>query len=161
MRTLVCGGRTFWDPELVFRTLDGLDPPITAIIEGGQWGADSLARTWAYRHGMRPETYEANWEDLSHPDAVIRRWSSGARYDAMAGPRRNQRMLVEGKPDRVIAFPGGRGTADIVAKARAAGVPVIEVEASQLPSTAHGWDPAQESSEAYVRRMRSEWPERA
>ena len=37
------------------------------------------------------------------------------------------RMLEEGRPDLVIAFPGGRGTADLVARARRAGVEVMEV----------------------------------
>jgi hypothetical protein len=36
--------------------------------------------------------------------------------------------LRKGKPDLVIAFPGGRGTADMVARARKAGVPVEVVE---------------------------------
>jgi len=31
-----------------------------------------------------------------------------------AGPLRNQRMLDEGKPDLVVAFPGGGGTKDMV-----------------------------------------------
>ena len=38
---------------------------------------------------------------------------------------RNARMLAEGKPDLVVAFPGGRGTADMVAQARKAGVRVV------------------------------------
>jgi hypothetical protein len=32
--------------------------------------------------------------------------------------------MLEWKPDLVIAFPGGRGTADMVKQAKAAGVPV-------------------------------------
>ena len=36
-------------------------------------------------------------------------------------------MLDEGKPDLVIAFPGGRGTADMVRKANRAGVKVVEI----------------------------------
>jgi hypothetical protein len=32
-------------------------------------------------------------------------------------------MLDQGKPDLVVAFPGGRGTANLVKQARAAGVP--------------------------------------
>jgi hypothetical protein len=35
-------------------------------------------------------------------------------------------MLDEGKPQLVVAFPGGRGTADMIGRARAAGVPVVE-----------------------------------
>jgi len=35
-------------------------------------------------------------------------------------------MLAEGEPDAVLAFPGGRGTADMVRRAKRAGVPVWE-----------------------------------
>jgi UDP-N-acetylmuramoylalanine-D-glutamate ligase len=38
-------------------------------------------------------------------------------------------MLDVGKPDLVVAFPGGRGTADMVRRAKEAGVEVIEVPA--------------------------------
>lgn len=34
----------------------------------------------------------------------------------------------EAKPDLVIAFPGGRGTADMVRRARAAGIEVREIK---------------------------------
>lgn len=44
-----------------------------------------------------------------------------------AGPIRNSLMLTEANPSLVIAFPGGKGTADMISKARAAGVKVIEV----------------------------------
>jgi hypothetical protein len=37
-------------------------------------------------------------------------------------------MLEEGKPDVVVALPGGRGTADMVRRAKDAGVKVIEVQ---------------------------------
>ena len=36
-------------------------------------------------------------------------------------------MLDKGKPDLVVAFPGGIGTADMVAKARGAGIPVLDI----------------------------------
>jgi hypothetical protein len=38
---------------------------------------------------------------------------------------RNDFMLVDSRPDCVIAFPGGSDTADLVAKASAAGIQVI------------------------------------
>jgi hypothetical protein len=37
-------------------------------------------------------------------------------------------MLEEGKPDLVVAFPGGRGTANMVKQARAAAVKVLEAK---------------------------------
>jgi hypothetical protein len=36
-------------------------------------------------------------------------------------------MLTEGKPELVVAFPGGRGTAHMMRIAREAGVEVVEV----------------------------------
>jgi len=112
-RVLVCGGRDFHDAALVERTLNDIDPPISCIIEGGAAGADYLGRTWAKLRQRGVETYEAMW----------------ARDGKAAGPIRNQAMLINGKPDLVVAFPGGRGTADMVRRARAAGVEVREVVA--------------------------------
>ena len=49
------------------------------------------------------------------------------RFGPSAGGIRNQQMLDEGKPDLVVAFPGGKGTADMVRRAENAGVKVIKV----------------------------------
>lgn len=51
-------------------------------------------------------------------------WS---KYKKKAGPIRNQQMLDEGKPDLVVAFSGGTGTADMVHRAKVANVKVIEI----------------------------------
>lgn len=109
MKVLVCGGRDFLDGEFVGIVLTRIhkETPITLLIQGGAMGADSLAREWA-RGAMVPNrTYEADW--LKHGKA--------------AGPIRNLQMLTDGKPDMVVAFPGGRGTANMVDQARLAGVP--------------------------------------
>lgn len=112
-RVLVCGGRAYTDRDRVFAVLDKYHAAvgIDVIIEGGARGADQLAAIWSGEHGAELERFEADWENQG----------------SFAGPRRNTRMLNEGKPDLVIAFPGGRGTADMVKKARKAGVEVIEI----------------------------------
>jgi aspartokinase-like uncharacterized kinase len=112
-RVLVCGGRDYSDIVRVFSVLDKLhrEAEIDCIIEGGAKGADRLALEWAGQSSVPVETYEADWENQG----------------SFAGPARNKRMLDEGKPDLVIAFPGGRGTADMVRKARRAGVEVVEI----------------------------------
>ena len=51
-------------------------------------------------------------------------WSAHGRA---AGARRNGEMLAEGGVVAVVAFPGGSGTADMVRRARRAGLPVWEV----------------------------------
>ena len=106
MRVLVCGGRDYSERKPLWDALYRLEP--TVIIEGGARGADMLAAEWAHHTGAKLRTFPANWIDEGRA----------------AGPLRNQRMLEQGKPDLVLACPGGRGTADMVRRAKAAGVEV-------------------------------------
>lgn len=80
------------------------------------------------RRNIKEEPYPADWNDLTQTDALIRVRRDGKRYDAKAGFRRNQRMIDDGKPTLVAAFPGGDGTADMVRRARQAGLHVIALE---------------------------------
>jgi hypothetical protein len=122
VRVLVCGGRKYSDADTISKVLSQY--PITFLINGGckpRWingkkcSADFLAVEWAMKHNppIPPITFDADWD----------------KYGKKAGPIRNRKMMREGKPDLVIAFPGGSGTADMVSVARAAGVPVVEVDA--------------------------------
>jgi predicted Rossmann-fold nucleotide-binding protein len=113
MRVLVCGGRTYSDRDALARVLAELRHTrgITLLIAGGARGADTLAEEWAKSQGIACEVYQADWNGLGRT----------------AGPIRNQRMLDGGRPELVVAFPGGRGTADMVRRARAAGVETLEV----------------------------------
>ncbi|MBU6283831.1 DUF2493 domain-containing protein, partial [bacterium] len=106
MRVLVCGGRKFDDKAMLERALGEIE--ITELIEGAAKGADRLAREWAEARKIPFQTFKPEF----------------GRYGRAAGPIRNKRMLAEGKPDLVVAFPGGSGTANMVGLARAAGVPV-------------------------------------
>jgi ABC-type sugar transport system substrate-binding protein len=112
MKVLVCGGREYFDRETVFESLDRLHAEygFTAVMHGAARGADALADAWAKSRGVARHPYPAAWK----------------RYGNAAGPIRNSLMLTQGKPGLVVAFPGHVGTADMIAKAKAAGVPVIE-----------------------------------
>lgn len=123
-RVLVTGGRDFKDVYRVYRTLNLINnaPGVAVVIHGGATGADAIAKMWAKEYGVPEEPYPADWSDLSHPDALIKTTASGRKYDARAGLRRNQRMIDEGKPDVIAAFPGGKGTRDMVRRAKAAGL---------------------------------------
>ncbi len=138
MRVLVCGGRDLRDKEFAFRVLDELHAasPFTVVIEGGQrtWsaaacdyigGADWWARCWADWRNIPVITEEADWKDLSHPNARIIKGLHGS-YDANAGPRRNQIMIDKHRPDRAVALGGRAGTADMLRRARAAGIPTTQ-----------------------------------
>jgi hypothetical protein len=111
MKVLVCGGRDYSDAFKVGAALAPLEPSI--VIQGGAKGADALAKEWAIKHDIHVWTYLADWET----------------HGRAAGPIRNQWMLENSEPNVVVAFPGGRGTADMVRRAKKAGVRVIEIGA--------------------------------
>lgn len=132
MKVLVCGGRDYADRAKVFQVLDYIDQnraKIKLVIHGAASGADSLGRDWASERGVEDDPYPALWDWLDAPSAVIKRTKAGKPYNANAGPDRNAKMLALGKPDCAVAFPGGKGTADMVERCRQAGVRVFEVNA--------------------------------
>lgn len=113
MRVIVCGGRGYQDRARLFAVLDDLHAanPIDLLIHGNAKGADQLADEWAVGK-CDTSTFLPAWEE----------------HGKAAGPMRNQRMINEGKPALVVAFPGGRGTADMVARAETAGVKVMRID---------------------------------
>lgn len=114
MKVLICGGRNFNDMALVHEAMNDFVATFgwpTKVIHGGAAGADMLAGRWAHHRGIPVTVYRADW----------------TRHGKRAGPIRNQQMIDEGKPDVVIAFPGGRGTADMLRRAEAAGISITEI----------------------------------
>lgn len=114
MKVIVCGGRTFSNWALLERTLSAIhaETPFDRVATGAAPGADTLADTWARSRGIRVQRYYAMWKTEG----------------PAAGPIRNKRMLDEERPDLVIAFRGGSGTANMIEQAERAGVRVNRVE---------------------------------
>ena len=128
LTVLVCGGRDYKDYDQVCNELwyivhqngllaDEADNPEgfrlnLRIVNGGARGADTLATNFAVANFCEFKEYKADWD----------------KYKKAAGFIRNQQMLDEEDVDLVIAFPGGNGTADMVRRAKKAGIPVVEVD---------------------------------
>ncbi|MGO4334229.1 SLOG family protein [Labrys sp. KB_33_2] len=112
---LVCGNDGVIDEQRVFAILDRLlmDEGAFRIVHGGKRGADLLATKWAVAHRVRSIAERASW----------------FRYGKSAGPLRNEHMLNCYEPFLVIAFPGDKDCADLVARARRSGVRIIEADA--------------------------------
>lgn len=119
MRVLVCGGRDFYDWDLLstelekihFNNLSLNKDAEFHVIQGGAIGADFLAKAWAEFMGFTHQTFKADWD----------------KHKYAAGPIRNQQMIDEGKPDLVVAFPGGNGTKDMIRKAIKNNIEVVEI----------------------------------
>lgn len=112
MRVLVCGGRDFNNASVVEDVLNSIHEakPITLIIQGEARGADRLGKLWAKGRGIPTLDCPANWE----------------LYGKSAGYIRNKYM-AEMNPDIGVAFPGGKGTANMVKIMRERNIEVIEV----------------------------------
>ena len=97
--------------SIFYSSTDNWLPEDIFIISGGATGVDSVAIDWAVTHWCGFKEYPADW----------------GKFGKAAGYLRNKQMLNEGKPDIVIAFPGGKGTANMIKLAKNAGIKIIEV----------------------------------
>ena len=120
---LVTGGRDWVDRadrlRLVHVALAAVSPRPDIIVVGGDDrdypnGVDAAAYRWALESGIQPAVCPANW----------------TYWKRAAGPIRNGAMLLL-RPHLVLAFPGGKGTQDMVLRATAAGVPVRRVQCEE------------------------------
>ena len=119
---LVCGGRGYYKYSKVWQALGNLITDIwfkdettpIHIMSGDQPGAEFIAKVFAM------DEYDQvpliTYQGYTTPTPALGGISA-----------RNQRMLDEGKPDIVLAFAGSVATTDMIAKATAAGVEVIQV----------------------------------
>ena len=116
MKVLVCGGRDFNDYDILADTLVGLLGQYglkdVIFISGRAHGADRLGERFAKANNCELLVFPADWN----------------KFGKAAGFIRNQQMIDEGKPDLVVALPGGRGTADMVRRAKKHGIEVAEVK---------------------------------
>ena len=113
MKILICGGRDYSNWTLFVNVLSeyaGFEKAPT-LISGGARGAGQMAERYAHDYDLNIKVYRADWN----------------AHGRAAGPRRNQLMLTAEAPDLILAFPGGRGTADMVRRARLQGFKVREI----------------------------------
>lgn len=109
-RVIFCGSRVYDNIEMIRAVFEAVKP--TLVITGGCTGADALCDQVAKELGIDRVIYPANWIKL----------------DKAAGPARNARMLLDSRPDLVVAFPGGAGTDDMIKKATDLDIPIKRVK---------------------------------
>jgi hypothetical protein len=112
LRVLVCGGRDFTDAGFIHAALDRLHAQygFRTVIEGDACGVDRIAGEWARARGIELAEFPADWKSEGRHAALIR----------------NLRMLNEGKPDLVVAFPGGNGTWYTCSHAEKLGIRIVK-----------------------------------
>jgi len=117
-KILVCGGRNYRDWDTLVAQLDTLQP-ISCIVNGGAGGADEMAADYAHERSIMCYTHHAKWSE----------------YGRRAGPVRNRQMLdLHPDLDMVVAFPGGKGTADMVKAADERKILVWDLRVENSPA---------------------------
>lgn len=100
---LVTGSREYRNQRELRAVLSRLhkEREFDYLMHGDAAGADTMAHRWCKQNGVQPVAFEALWDANGNRD----------------GSARNGRMLLFKVPDVVIAFDGGRGTADMMGRA--------------------------------------------
>jgi len=115
-KAIVCGGRGFVPSGTHRRLLGSLfsELEIREVVHGGADGADSFGRDAALIRMIPVHAFPADW----------------AMHGKAAGPIRNRAMaeyVSDNGGGYCIAFPGGRGTANMVAEAIGRGLSIIDL----------------------------------
>ena len=110
---LVCGSRDFEDFDFVCHALNEHQPAAIVHGEFSRGARDGLTGQYAHHVAIDEILVALNWG-----------WyGQGAMEDRNTKLFNRVRVLV----DEVVAFVGDERTADMIARARAAGIPVHEV----------------------------------
>lgn len=117
MKVIIAGGRTYVLTEDDIAGLDWLriDLPIQEVVCGCASGADSEGRIWADSRDIPIREFPPDWN----------------KHGRAAGPIRNGQMAAYA--DALVAFPGGRGTADMVKQAGDHGLLVYDWRNAENP----------------------------
>lgn len=109
MKAIICGGRDYIPQVDDFARLDRLHDQyhFTLILSGAARGADQFGEQWGAKRGIPVKRFPAGWNT----------------YGKRAGLLRNEQMAMEA--DAVIAFPGGTGTAHMVACGKRRGLKIF------------------------------------
>jgi hypothetical protein len=81
------------DRERIFQVLSDLHRArgIEVILHGAASGVDLLSVVWADKNGLRAVPFPADW----------------ARDGKLASQKRHRKIISQGRPHLLLAFPGG------------------------------------------------------
>lgn len=120
MILIIAGGRDYQFTDSDYARLDAIheEHQVTMVISGGATGADACGERWAKDNEIELRVFKADWK----------------KHGKAAGPIRNERMadvagayMKFGSTKAGCAlFPGGRGTADMMNKAKQQGLTIFD-----------------------------------
>lgn len=111
MKLIIAGGRDykFTSSDFAFMDVVFVLYGVEEVFSGGCRGADACGESWARGLNIPVRRFPAEWK----------------KHGKAAGPIRNRAMAQSA--DALVAFPGGRGTADMVEQARTYGLKIFRI----------------------------------
>lgn len=115
MILIIAGSRGF-PRDQVLAALEACPFPVTEVVSGAARGPDTYGAEWAHKHRVPVRYVHAAWQE----------------HGRAAGPIRNAQMVdyaAAVEESALVAFWDGqsRGTADVMERARRAGLPILVV----------------------------------
>lgn len=132
MKLIIAGGRDL-KPSFAFisNSIQLLKPyvhgTIKEVVCGKAPGVDTEGEHWAGHMNVPVKYFPAPWDDLEHPEAVIKYRKNGSQYNAAAGPIRNKQMAEYGDVLLLIWDGKSSGSANMKLEMEKLGKPVFEV----------------------------------
>lgn len=130
MIVIICGSRNFNNYDTVEKAIQQSGFDVSMVYSGHCKGVDLLGEMWAKEHNIPCKIFPAKWNDLKHPNALIKTrenpWThKKEKYCHNAGNLRNEEMLNAGA-EAVIAIQEEvtPGTQHMIRIAKKKGIPV-------------------------------------
>lgn len=128
------GGRDYSNRKRVEEVIDRLISHYGTdftVVHGGASGADRLVDEVSTDRGITSKhVFPAEWKMSCNVNFCKpghrRKRGDGSSYCPAAGPRRNWAMVDSGL-DLVVAFDGGKGTADMMRRSHQAGITIWRI----------------------------------
>jgi len=125
-KCIIAGSRSITDYSLICAAIKESKFPINEVVCGEANGPDKLGKLWAENCKIPVKSFPADWNNLSHPDAVIKTNSRGQKYDALAGHRRNAQMRDYATHLILIWDGESSGSANMLKLAKEKGLMIYE-----------------------------------
>ena len=111
MKVALSGGKTFNDYslfcEIIEKAIAEFGQSISTILSTSEKGVNSLGEKYAKEKGINLIKYPANWNDINHPDAVVKErenpWKKKIeKYNSKAGFIRDKKLIDDS--DAIISI---------------------------------------------------------
>ena len=125
---MVTGGRDYNDAGVITNALSARiehwatrysNKRVFVVIGGAKTGVDEIIRQFCMKAGIAHAVIPAEWNN--------------EEFGKSAGVRRNQQMLDWFTPEEILVYPGGKGTADMLERARELRVMQVAAKCPPVP----------------------------